>query len=420
MPISKPLSIIIIPCFWHIYSAIIGIYVYKIVINGGYEMKNKKETSSIEKDIRVSHITAIRDRLKKARDQFCLNTNKKVLGPETIHKHLCKEGVPVSKTTIQNLFSDSIQDIQKIDISLVLKLCEWWGCNASEILAFPDEASISSNNSFKETPHKQLLTDISYNGTFYCYFFKISGTDSSFHKAYPYSLNKKEDLMEGTIEFDISPETGSKAIFEYIQCIHQFNKEDDFKVKKCTCFPMESTKNKNIYLDFVDQDGRFYYIFFDHQIFINGPLYFRIGGMVTETSENSNGPLFQKIVLFHEQPNDSQKPLIRGLLNTNPYNLLLDEKELEYLSTQDPEIKEFMDGYKEQLTSRKREIYFFNETLITKESGPLSEYQAKKTLIKLRHYSYSQNQIIIGRDSDAHRIARRMQNPENVDQDDYQ
>ena len=79
-----------------------------------------------------------------------------------------------------------------------------------------------------------------------------------------------------------------------------------------------------------------------------------------------------------------------------------------------------MDGYKELLAPRKREIYFFNETLITKESGPLSEYTAKKILIKLRHYCYSQNQIIIGRDTDAHRIARRMQNPDNVEQDDYQ
>ena len=106
--------------------------------------------------------------------------------------------------------------------------------------------------------------------------------------------------------------------------------------------------------------------------------------MVTEASENDNGPIFQKIVLFHEKLDSSQYPLIRGLLNTNTHNILLDEKELEFLATQDEEIKEFMDGYKELLAPRKREIYFFNETLITKESGPLSEYTAKKILIKLR------------------------------------
>ena len=71
---------------------------------------------------------------------------------------------------------------------------------------------------------------------------------------------------------------------------------------------MESTLNHNIYLDFVDQDGRFYYIFFNHQVFRNGPLYFRIGGMITESSEHDNGPFFQKIVLFHERPDDLHIP----------------------------------------------------------------------------------------------------------------
>jgi DNA-binding Xre family transcriptional regulator len=380
-------------------------------------MANNNSNNS--KDIRLEHVTAIRERLKEKKQEYCIHTNKKSLGPDAIRNYLQNAGIHISRTTIQNFFSDK-DNIIKMDISMVLKLCEWWGCNASEILAFPNEDSISTNNSFKENPHQKLLTDSSYDGTFYCYFFKISGTDSSFHKSYPYSLNKKEDLMEGTITFEINSDNDSKAIFEYIQCVHQFNQDDELKPKRCTCFPMESIKNNNIYLDFVDQDGRFYYIFFNHQIFTNGPLYFRIGGMVTEASENDNGPIFQKIVLFHEKPSSSQFPLIRGLLNTNPHNILLDEKELELLATQDEEIKEFMEGYKDLLAPRKREVYFFNETLITKESGPLSEFVAKKILIKLRHYCYSQNQIIIGRDPDAHRIARRMQNPANVNLDDYQ
>lgn len=370
-------------------------------------------------DIRVAHITAIRERLKTQKKEYCKKTNRAALGPDAIHEYLSKRGVPTSKTTIQNLFS-SKSNIQKIDISTVLLLCEWWGCDAREILAFPDEIAISTNNSFKDDPHQRLLTDSAYQGKFYCYFFRFSGTDSSFHNAYPYSLTKKEDLMEGTITFEINSETGSKAIFEYKQLVNQFNKPSEVKHKHCTCFPMESVKNNNIYLDFVDQDGRFYYIFFDHQVFINGPLYFRIGGMVTEASEHDNGPLFQKIVLFHEKVDDSKKALIRGLLNVNPHNLLLDKNELESLSREDEEVKKFLDGYKELLAPRKREVYFFNESLITKEAGPLSEYEAKKTLIKLRHHSYSQNQIIVGRDPDAHRIARRMQNPAGTDYDDYQ
>lgn len=379
------------------------------------------QDSTGTEDIRQDHIKAIRNRLKIKREEYCKTlSNKKVLGPGAIHDYLEREyHVCTSKTTIQNFFSED-DNIQKIDISAVLAMCDWWGCDPSEILAFPDQTSFSTSNKYKQNPHQQLLSDLSYNGRFYCYFFKISGTDSSFNLPYPHSLKKREDLMEGTITFNIDSDNGSKAYFEYKQRVHQFQKDDDIKIKRCTCFPMESSLNHNIYLDFVDQDGRFYYIFFNHQVFINGPLYFRIGGMITETSEHDNGPIFQKIVLFHEKPDDSQKSLIRGLLNTNPYNYLLDKQELESLAATDTDIQIFWNNYKDLLAPRKRDIYFFNETLITKESGYLSEYDAKKTLIKLRHHSYSQNQIIIGRDEDAHRIARRMQNPKDVDHDDYQ
>lgn len=384
-------------------------------------MNQPQKNNSQTTDIRQKHINAIRQRLKQKREEYCkTRSDKNILGPGAIHNYL-KENYHVytSQTTIQNFFSNS-DGIQKIDISAVPAMCDWWGCDPGEILAFPDQSSFSTSNSYKQTPHQQLLLDTSYNGKFHCYFFKISGTDSSFNTPYPYSLKKREDLIKGTITFNIDPDNGSKAYFEYKQLVHQFQKPDEIKVKRCTCFPMESTLNHNIYLDFVDQDGRFYYIFFNHQVFINGPLYFRIGGMITESSEHDNGPFFQKIVLFHERPDDSQDDLIRGLLNTNPYNYLLDERELERLAATDTDIKKFWDNYKDLLAPRKREIYFFNETLITKESGYLSEYDAKKTLIKLRHHSYSQNQIIIGRDEDAHRIARRMQNPKDIEHDDYQ
>ena len=54
---------------------------------------------------------------------------------------------------------------------------------------------------------------------------------------------------------------------------------------------------------------------------------------------------------------------------------------------------------------------------ITKEPSGLSEYEAKKALLKLRHYTYSQNQMYIGLDPAAHRIAKKMQGlPDDSDQ----
>ena len=136
-------------------------------------------------DIRQKHINAIRQRLKQKREEYCkTRSDKNILGPGAIHNYL-KENYHVytSQTTIQNFFSNS-DGIQKIDISAVLAMCDWWGCDPGEILAFPDQSSFSTSNSYKQTPHQQLLLDTSYNGKFHCYFFKISGTDSSFNTPY--------------------------------------------------------------------------------------------------------------------------------------------------------------------------------------------------------------------------------------------
>ena len=67
----------------------------------------------------------------------------------------------------------------------------------------------------------------------------------------------------------------------------------------------------------------------------------------------------KKIVLFHERPDDSQDDLIRGLLNTNPYNYLLDERELERLAATDTDIKKFWDNYKDLLAPRKKRNLLF-------------------------------------------------------------
>ena len=57
-------------------------------------------------DIRLDHVTAIRNRLKNKKDEFCQHTHKKALGPDAIHNYLQNAGIPVSRTTIQNFFSD--------------------------------------------------------------------------------------------------------------------------------------------------------------------------------------------------------------------------------------------------------------------------------------------------------------------------
>jgi uncharacterized protein YodC (DUF2158 family) len=373
------------------------------------ENTKNEDTAQQKEDKRVAHNNIIRERLMEEKEKFIKQNQIKALGPDTICKYLWeKYQIAPSRTYIQNMFTEK-EKCPKIDISTVLALCDWWELDPQKILAFPGHDTILPNKSIKDVSPQTVLTDQTYNGTYHCYFFKIYGTDSSFKKAYPTSLPKKEDLIHGIMKFDINSETGSKATFEYNQLVRKFGEPDEQRPKFCTCTPMVSTKYNNIFMNFYDQDGRFYYMFFDHQIFVSGSLYFRIGGMVTEASQGDNCPMFQKFVLFQLDPDESQHDLIRGLLNINPNNLLISPEQLTSLSEQDPEIKRFYESYKQILEPHKREIYCFNENIITKEPGEMSEYDAKRTLIKLRHFTFSQNQFFIGRDPDAHRVARRMQ-----------
>ena len=191
--------------------------------------------------------------------------------------------------------------------------------------------------------------------------------------------------------------------------------------KTATCTPYESTVNHNVFLEFVDGDGRWYIIVFDHQQFLNRNCYFRIAGMITEAAEKDNLPIFQKMVFFRKKPDKSFEPYIRGFLNNNPNNLIISRAELEALSGTgkdmagngndriDEDIKAFYQCYQKTLEPHLREIYIFNEAIITKEPSGISEFEAKKALVKLRHYTYSQNQMYIGLDADAHRIARYLQ-----------
>lgn len=385
-----------------------------------------EDPSYLKADYALKHIKKIRYELWLGKEQFMRENEMHVLGPEKVKSYLATRQIHVSKATAASLY-DPCSDRTSIDITSVIVLCEWWHLDVTKVLALPDQESTPAASGFKPLgENRRILSAPQYHGTFYCYFFRISGTDSSFTSAYPYSLPKREDLIEGTLTFNINEKSGTSATFQYTQQVQDFNRPTRTVTKSATCIPYESTVNHNVFLEFVDGEGRWYEIVFDHQQFSNASCYFRIAAMITEASGKDMLPLFQKMVLFREKPDDSYKPYIRGFLNNNPNNLVIAKAELEALSGMkadgsesentsrvDDDIRNFYRCYKKTLEPHLREIYVFNESIITKEPSGISEFEAKKALLKLRHKTYSQNQIYIGMDADAHRIARYIQKPDD-------
>ena len=266
-------------------------------------------------------------------------------------------------------------------------------------------------NKFKN--YFDVLDDPNYNGTFYIYFLRYSGTDDSFYQEYPDTLCKTEDLMEGTLTFDIQKNSGSIARLEYIQQISMFDNTIESKKKCATCTPLLSTVNNNVHLRFVDNDGRVYQIVFDRQEFFSGKCYFRIAGMFIESSDHGHFPIFQKVLLLREKIHPKYYNYIKGCLNLNHNTLIISNNTLSNLAKDDPEIQRFIECYQDELKPYEKPLLVFDEDIILSNNSKMSKADRKKVLLKLRHHTFSQNQIYIGNDKYAYRIFKEIQQASN-------
>ncbi|MDO5411471.1 MAG: hypothetical protein Q4F21_13685 [Lachnospiraceae bacterium] len=357
----------------------------------------------------MKHQAIIRYRLMKGREQYN-KINGKRLGRKSTIEKLQNLGIDISEQTFDSLF-DPKCGRSHIDISAVAAICRILDLNISQILAFPDETITDAEE--KEFNvygnYWKTLDDPNYNGDFYCYFFRTAGTDTSFTQEYPNSLLKTEDLIEGQLVFDISKTHGSIAAFHFT---HHMKSADDNPIDRfqtSTCIPMLSTISQNVYLRFTDNDGYVYHIVFDRQDFYSGKCYFRIAGLITESHDRGHLPIFQKMILLQNRIDKKNLNYIKGLLNFNSETIIISKDMLYSLAETDDEIRKFIDCYEKIYTSCEKQLLVFNENLIMTSDSGMSLESKKSALIKLRHHTFSQNQLYLGDDMHAHKIAKKLQ-----------
>ena len=370
-----------------------------------YEILNDENYS-----FQLKHLKMIRYRLMEGRKYYNEINHTKLSRKKTIQK-LKDMGISISEQTFDSLF-DPQSDRSSIDISTVVAICKELDLNISQVLAYPEETILDNKNERqfnKFEDYFKVLNDKNYNGTFYLYFFRTSGTDTSFSQEYPNTLLKTEDLMEGTLSFDIQENGGSIAKLDYIQWISRFDNTTEPKKKNATCIPMLSTENNNVYLRFVDNDGRVYQIVFDKQSFYSGECYFRIAGMFIESADHGHFPIFQKMLLLRKQLGSEHYDYIKGILNINSDTIIISNSILSDLAHNDPEIQKFIECYGEKIQSYEKPLLVFNENVILDNDSEMSKESKKSVLIKLRHHTFSQNQVYIGQDKYAHTIFKKIQ-----------
>ncbi len=357
-------------------------------------------------DERTKHIRSIRYQLWLGRKAYYERMKENALIIEkTIELLDSKYGIKMSKQTFERLYDPF--DTAKIDITTVLRLCEIWEIDYEKVLAFPGSARLQKPESI--TTDWKVLNDKRYEGRYYCYFFKITGNDP-FTQDYQYTLRKKEDLITASLDIKIIDIDKATATFTY----ENPTSTNKASRKFATCTPLLS-KLGNIYFDFTDNDGRVYKISFNYRDFpSSGECYFRIASMLTEGSDQVHYPLFQKMVLFRNEPDASYTDHIRGLLNHSDKDILIRPEMLEELSD-DPLIKKFMNNFcVSHYAQPQKPFYHFNEDVLLYSPSSMSHYEVKKVFMKMRHYSFSPNQIFTGNDNDVHRIAIDIQKYNNA------
>lgn len=378
-------------------------------------MQNKKynilsDDNYANADFSLKHLKRIRYRLMKGREMYNEN-NKKFIRKEVLEK-LKQHEIFISEQTFDTLF-DPTSDRSGINVTAVVYLCQLLDLDISQVLAFPEETSID----VEETPkfnnfvsgHFKPLDDLSYNGDFYFYIFRYSGTDSSFYQEYPDSLCKNEDLIEGKLVFDINEDSGSIATLSYEQMVPQLDKSVVPIKKEATCIPMVSIVNNNVYLRFVDNDCKTYQIVFDKQKFYSGDCYFRIAGMFIESSDTKHLPIFQKMLLVRTPLQPEQYCYIKGILNLDQETIIISPKKLLDLSKEDPEIKKFVECYGKKIDAYKKELLVFNKNIILSDNSDMSKESRTSALIKIWHHTFSQNLITIAGNEDDHKIFKKLQ-----------
>ena len=368
----------------------------------------------IQADFHLKHLKRIRYRLMKGREAY--NTNNKKFSRKNALEKLRKNH-SISDQTFDTLF-DPTSNRSSIDITAVVYLCQLLDLDIAQVLAFPEETAIdleepSKYNNFVNS-HFKMLDDLSYDGTFYFYIFRYSGTDSSFRQEYPDSLCKAEDLIQGELVFDIKEDSGSTATLSYEQMVPQLDRSIIPIKKTATCIPMVSTLNDNVYLNFVDNDSKAYQIVFDKQKFYSGACYFRIAGMFIESSDSKHLPLFQKMLLVRTPLQPEQYSYIKGILNLNQETIIISPKKLLDLAKEDHEIEKFVECYGQKMDAYKKELLVFNKNMILSDDSEMSKESRTSVLLKIWHHTFSQNSLTIAGNDDDHKIFKKLQ--QNVEQ----
>lgn len=355
-------------------------------------------------EIHQEHIRLIRQRLLAAKKRYEETNNCKTITPYEIHAKLTAQGkhCPTIPTVAKLLDPEECASSALIDITLVAELCKWFGCSLSHVLALPEDESVDPQE-VSYGPAFSEFEDPGYFGELHGYMLRrIFESEKNVKNAKNDTERRNDTLVHCVIDL----QKGEMRIYhDALRTIEE---------QKPTCFSgkvIRSDRTGNAWADFISDHGTFYHIMFHHRIFQNEPMYYREAAVLTTAAEGDQLPILSKMVLFRKEVSPEYFDYVRGLVSLDVKNVIISKDQFDRLAAQDEEISRFGEEFAAHLRLYERPFYVFPEQIIDmNQQAQMSPYDMKRVILKLRNYSYSPAQIVVGKDSKASTVAKEIQN----------
>lgn len=249
-----------------------------------------------------------------------------------------------------NTLSDTLCGTKNsLNLCVALATCRYLNLDISKVFARPTEEFKDLVNDSSSRGPFQVLDDPHYLGKFYGFYYT------------PHPNRTELIRFDLELQRDGDSTTATMTYYGQPVDVHQHTNLD---VRVLHGIPYVDTLHSNIHIELTNEQGDYYFIYYNAQHLRSHDLYFRRGIVVTPSSVTSNLPISQSFVMFALKVEDSKLPIVRGLLADVSPNFQIPKSRFLQLCKDNPAIDKFYTTFQYLLEHDSPLTYSINESVI--------------------------------------------------------
>lgn len=304
-------------------------------------------------NMKKEQIKAIKERLNRAVfSEHQLNLYK-------LEKAI-KEREDIFDVSYNTLASALNYEKTSLDLGAVIAICRCLDLDTAFILSPPGTPDPGILVNDAGSGKFCILDDLHYFGLFHGFFYT------------PHP--DRDELIR--FDLEIKKELDSAiAILTYYGRPVNVRGEVQQDIRKLRGIPFFDKQHSNIYIQFTNDQGDFYFFYFDRKRFRSHDLYFCRGIAITASSVTPNPPLLQNFVLFALEVPESKLQYIPGLLTDTSPVFHISEKNLTRLRSKYTIVDTFCQNFSHILDHDTTVTFPISEANILSSNSPNMDRQ---------------------------------------------